>query len=827
MATCLGCGNNIASTKAASLTQFVLGKAGCTCKQHPAKMAKAKLEISYCSRCSKKIQNKSRASLTAFLQNRNYCNCKRTVIVQKTSARLKASQLTSNSKHDEEAVIQAQLQQELETAKTLANTYKLVDSLGEGGMSYVYLAEHTRLHRLVALKIMKADLAIENNEALFREEARKLVLLNHQSLVKVLDFALHEGKWPLIAMELISGETLADRIDRLGPIETDEALSIFKKVAEGLAYIHLKGLVHKDLKPGNIMLAKGSDSEGADEKAIGKSEADVKILDFGISQFNQYGAISQPRTTEIIGSPCYMSPEEWLSGAITPRADLYALGCSLYEALTGHAPYEAVNIDDIREQHINAPYQGLTTNSINPHHSIELELLLKNLLAKDADERPHSAQEVINSLSEILKKDQNHIPKQLDSAPRSVQQMLVLFLATAATIATVCAAAIYCVQRSQQSKAELPTAEQNRREPNRDDFGAIGLIKSVAGSMSNEDKDVSTLSRLGAVINPSGAKTNKSLRPIQISAQDGAISVLVPHGVPLGFLQMVGTKVVSKEISLIDKVTIDPTRGKLFWSMGSKRIADQQGMSSYIEQMSKLPLFGMRSYCSSNSSVQKAIYRMKELISLELYGSEQTESCVLPEIDNLSHLRYLTVLRQNFSLIENSAEIPLVGETEADKVAKLKILPQLEYIEVGEIGKLTNLIAKLSSSKKLKFLAILSSELSEDDCRQIAKIKQLKWLILSKTRVTPKSIDTLLSMANLEAIDFTDNYIKVSQINQIADTSSLKFIFTNREKLGLSSDAFNSLKEKLAVRNIRLKDGTETWTARGFWDDPVGAYRLR
>lgn len=825
MAICLGCGNNIASTKAASLTQFVLGKAGCTCKQHPAKMAKAKLEISYCSSCTKKIRNKSHASLTAFLQNQNYCHCKPTIVVKRTSALLKASQLTTHGR-SEEVVMQAQLQQELETAQTLANTYKLVDSLGEGGMSYVYLAEHTRLNRLVALKIMKADLKIRNNEELFREEARKLVLLNHQSLIKVLDFALHKGKWPLIAMELVSGETLADRLDRLGPMKVDEALSIFKKVAEGLSYIHIKGLVHKDLKPGNIMLARGEVSETT-AKNLGKVESEVKILDFGISQFNQHGALSQTRTSEIIGSPCYMSPEEWLSGTITPRTDLYALGCSLYEAITGHAPFEAENVNEIKELHINAPYQGLTTNSVNQRYSIELELLLKNLLAKDADERPHSAQEVINSLSEMLKKDQDRIPKQLDSAPRSAQQMLVLFLATAAPIATVCAAAIYCLQLSQQSNAELPIAEHNRLDPNREDFGGIGLIKNVASSMSNEDKDVSTLSRLGAITNPLGAKTNKSLKPIQISAQGGAISVLVPHGVPLGFLQMVGPKVVTKEIRLIDKVTIDPTGGKLFWSIESKRIADQPGMSSYIEQMNELPLFGMRTYCSSNSDVEKAICRIKKLNSLELYGSEQTESCVLQEIDNLSHLRYLTVLRQNFSLTENSAKIPLPGETEADKVARLKILPQLEYIEVGEIGKLTNLIAKLSSSKKLKFLAILSSELSEDDCRQIAKIKQLKWLILSKTRVTPKSIDTLLSMANLEAIDFTDNYIKVSQINQIADTSSLKFVFTSREKLGLSHDAFNSLKEKLALRNIGLKDGTETWTARGFWEDPVGAYKLR
>lgn len=824
MAACLSCGNNIASSKAGSLTQFVLGKSVCSCnKSAPnfAKIAKAKLEISYCSRCSKKIRNKSHASLTAFLQNQNYCNCKRTVIVQKTSSILKASQLTSTSKHAEEAVMQAQLQQELETAQTLANTYKLVDSLGEGGMSFVYLAEHMRLHRLVALKIMKADLAFENNEELFREEARKLVLLNHQCLIKVLDFALHKDKWPVIAMELVSGETLADRIDRLGPIQADEALSIFKKVAEGLSYIHLKGLVHKDLKPGNIMLIHGT--EGDTEKTKeGTTGPDVKILDFGISQFNQYGAQTQTSTAEIIGSPCYMSPEEWLSGKITPRTDLYALGCSLYEALTGHAPYEAETIEEIKEQHIKAPYQGLTSNSINPGYSIELERLLKSLLAKDADERPHSAQEVINSLSEILKKEQP-IETQDDAGPRSLQQVLALTISAAILISTMSAAVIFYWQKT----TKLATVESPPSRPFKDDFANMGLIKGVAGSMSNGNPLESKLSKITVSKTLRNGVKNGPVSPLQITQRNGITTISVPQGVSLGFLQVVRTKAVSDEIPLTNKVTIDLTKGKLFWSIEYRSSVEQAGMATFIEQMNTLPLFGLRAFYSSDRAVQKAIGRLKNLESLELYGDELTESCLFQEIDSLVKLRYLTVLHQNLSLTEDSKKPELSGELEAEQIAKLRILPQLEFIKVVGIGKPTKLVTKLSSSKNLKYLAIVGSELSENDCQQIAKIKQLKWLLLDSNALTKKSIDTLLSMQSLEAIDLTNSYIKANQVEQIATNSALRYIFTSRDKIGLSAQAFHQLQERLAARNIRLKDGTETWTARGFWEDPVATYRLR
>lgn len=823
MAACLSCGNNIASTKAGSLTQFVLGKSGCSCnKSAPnlAKIAKAKLEISYCSRCSKKIKNKSHASLTAFLQNQNYCNCKRTVIVQKTSSLLKASQLTNNSKQAQEAVMQAQLEQELETAQTLASTYKLIDSLGEGGMSFVYLAEHMRLHRLVALKIMKADLAFENNEELFREEARKLVLLNHQSLIKVLDFALHKGKWPLISMELASGETLADRIDRLGPIQAEEALSIFKKVAEGLAYIHLKGLVHKDLKPGNIMLIHATESDTEKAKR-GTTEPDVKILDFGISQFNQYGAQAPTRTSEITGSPCYMSPEEWLSGKITPRTDLYALGCSLYEALTGHAPYEAESIEEIKEQHIRAQYQGLTSNSINPGYSIELERLLKSLLAKDADERPHSAQEVINSLSEILKKEQ-HLVTHDDAGPRSLQQVLALTISAAILLSTVTAAVIFFWQKT----AKLPTVQSPPSRKFIYDFDNINLPKGVAGSMSNGDELESKLSKIAVSTTLRNGKKNGTLSQLQITQRNGITTISVPRGIALGFLQVVRSKAATEQIPLTNEVAIVPTQGKLFWSIELRSSVSQPGMATYIEQMNKLPLFGLRAFYSSDKAAQKAIGRLKNLESLELYGDERTQSCVFQEIDNLAKLRYLTVLHENLSLLEDSKKSALSGEVEAERIAKLRILPQLEFIKVVGIGKPTKLITRLSSSKNLKYLAIVGSELSESDCQQIAKIKQLKWLILDSARLTKNSIDTLLSMQSLEAIDLTNNYINASELEQIANNSSLRYVFTSRDKIGLSAQAFRQLQERLAVRNIRLKDGTETWTARGFWEDPVATYRL-
>lgn len=827
MAACLSCGNNIASTKAGSLTQFVLGKSGCSCNKsapHLAKIAKAKLEISYCSRCSKKIKNKSHASLTAFLQNRNYCNCKRTVIVQKTSAVLKASQLTSNSKDAEQAVIQAQLQQELETAQTLANTYKLVDSLGEGGMSYVYLAEHTRLHRLVALKVMKADLEIENNEALFREEARKLVLLNHQSLVKVLDFALHRGKWPLIAMEIISGETLAERLDRLGPMEVDEALSVFKKVAEGLSYIHLKGLVHKDLKPGNIMLTKISDIDDHEDKKRA-SETEVKILDFGISQLNQYGAIALPSTTAVIGSPCYMSPEVWQSGAVSPRTDLYALGCSLYEALTGHTPYEGENIGQIKEQHINAPYPGLTTNAINTQYSIELELLLKNLLAKNPDERPVSAQAVLNTLSKLAEEPFKKI--QSNSIIASNKSFRIkAAVAAAATIAIAASSSIYFAQRLPKGRAIPGRNEVSIAKSNPKEYSGLNFIAVVANSISKGDKDVADLPRM-ITENPTKSYIKQNPpKPIKTSQIGNICTLSIPPGVTIGYLQTINGVVTSTRI-LENDVLFDTKAGKLFWAFDITGLNRQNGMDNYINNMGKLPLYGIRFITDNNDKISEAVFKIKSLKSLEIRAREQTECCVPTELGTVKNLHFLSVLRRNYT---SDGDVP--NETinkghDADKVATLPFLLNLKFLMVGDLGDLTKLLTKLSASQNLNCLIIDDSRMTIDNCQSLAKLKKLKWLVIRRTKLEPPSVSALLSMTNVEYLDLYGNYITVNQFNEIPSHSSLKCLFVSIEKTGLSPLAFANLKQKLAARNIQLKVKPETWTARGFWDDPLAAYALK
>ena len=197
---CPNCGNKVEKTVAGSLTQFVLGKPLCACENTAAKFAKAKRDISYCYRCSKKLSNESTSSLTAFLQNRDYCRCRRAVVVKKTGLFASTTQVAAHAAVVEDALSKAKLQQELDSARTLAGTYRLVDRLGEGGMSYVFLAEHTRLRKMVALKVMKADIALKNKEEMFRAEAKRLVSLNHPCLTAVFDFALHKEQWPVIAM---------------------------------------------------------------------------------------------------------------------------------------------------------------------------------------------------------------------------------------------------------------------------------------------------------------------------------------------------------------------------------------------------------------------------------------------------------------------------------------------------------------------------------------------------------------------------------------------------------------------------------------------------
>ncbi|MBI4956274.1 MAG: protein kinase, partial [Myxococcales bacterium] len=219
---------------------------------------------------------------------------------------------------------------ELATGAVIADKVRLVRPLGRGGMGSVWLAEHLALDTEVAVKFISSKLAGDDPAVLerFRREASAAARIKSPHVVQTYDRAETEDGTPFIVMELLTGESLAARLRRLGPLGLEEATRIVEHVARGLGAAHALGIVHRDIKPDNVFV---TPSDG---------EVFAKVLDFGVAKQHGGGGVAVTSTDAMVGTPAYMSPEQVLSAKLVDhRADLWALGVVAYQMLTGRLPF--------------------------------------------------------------------------------------------------------------------------------------------------------------------------------------------------------------------------------------------------------------------------------------------------------------------------------------------------------------------------------------------------------------------------------------------------------------------------------------------------------
>jgi eukaryotic-like serine/threonine-protein kinase len=271
---------------------------------------------------------------------------------------------------------------------TLSGRYRLESRIGSGGMSTVYRAHDETLERFVAIKLMNREVASDSDQLeRFRREARAVARLSHPNIVHVIDAGEDESR-PYIVFEYIDGETLKERIRRLGRLEIPEAVAYCVEIARALGAAHATHVVHRDVKPQNVLI----DHDGT-----------AKVTDFGIARtLEEDGLTADGR---VLGTTDYVSPEQALGHHVSGQSDLYSLGVVLYEMLTGELPYQADNQVAVAMQHVRERVPDV--RALRPDVSAALAAVIERATDKDLSQRYADDAEMIADLESALALETN------------------------------------------------------------------------------------------------------------------------------------------------------------------------------------------------------------------------------------------------------------------------------------------------------------------------------------------------------------------------------------------------------------------------------------
>ncbi len=291
-----------------------------------------------------------------------------------------------------ELELEADEQRDRYLGETLSNSYRIVRRIGIGGMGTVYEARHTRMNgRRLAIKIMHTELARKTELVTrFRREAEVAGLAHHPNVLEVFDVDETPEGIPFIAAELLEGEDLAKRLERVGKLSLEETVHVVRQLCAALSAAHAVGIVHRDMKPDNVFL-------------VGEDPPTVKLLDFGIARLTDPGAANRTRTGVVMGTPAYMAPEQARGAKVDHRCDVYAVGALIYRCVTGRELYNhedpAAVLMSVLTKEPDRP------RAIVPDLPEAAEIVIERAIARNPAERFQSMMELDAALASLVRSD--------------------------------------------------------------------------------------------------------------------------------------------------------------------------------------------------------------------------------------------------------------------------------------------------------------------------------------------------------------------------------------------------------------------------------------
>jgi serine/threonine protein kinase len=649
-------------------------------------------------------------------------------------------------------------------------SYRILRVLGTGGMGIVFEAQDVQLERHVALKVMKPHLTSKPRaRERFLREAKAAAAIAHDHIVPIFQVGEDRGV-PFLAMALLNGESLEDRLKRERKLPISELCRIGREVAEGLAVAHEQGLIHRDIKPANIWLESASPNS-----RLGEAGGRVKILDFGLAQVGSEN-VQLTQTGTILGSPGYMAPEQIDGRPAEPRSDLFSLGCIIYRMATGQLPFQGHDVMSV--------LWAVATKDPQPPRELNATLppaisdLVMQLLAKRPEDRPPDSLAVVQRLRAIEDQGAGPLPAPrsipvTNARPRSRRWGLVAAVALAAMI------------------------------PFTYFFGAP-LIRFITnkGELVVEVDDPKTEVEIAVRQNEIVVRDRTSERAFVLRAGEGEVEVYEKaSGLKIATRRFTLTRGAKEIVAVHLERATDRRAAEWALRLGGTIQVSQAGSSQEITSITNLPQgdFELRAINLKNktgvvSSALACLEKLPNLRELNLDGTGVDDS-------GLEHLRGLTTLEK---LSIGRTRITDAGLVHLKDLPHLRVL-NLEATRVGDIG-----LASLRGNSSLENLSLGATRVSDHGLTVLASLPSLRSVFLGFTAVGDEGLSHLKHCGGLNDLGLAVTHITDAGLVHLKEMGGLEQL--NLTQTMITDDAVPMLQNLRNLRRLYLS-GTKLTTA--------------
>jgi len=690
----------------------------------------------------------------------------------------------------------------LTVGATIGGVYTIIELIGRGGMGEVYLVRHDTLNKKCALKVIPPNKVTDVGWKRFQLEARAVAKLEHVNLVKVTDLGIHDGSMPYYAMDYIQGRTLEDILLESGRMPLARVLEIFMQVCDGLYCAHRNGLLHRDIKPGNILV-----TQTKDNKLL------AKILDFGLVKRTKADRDTQSLTDvgDVFGSPNYMSPEQCRDEKLDERSDMYSLGCTIFECLAGRPPFFSNVPAAIFFSHMEGTPPTLASVVGEDIFPPALEAAIAKLLSKNPDDRYQSLMDLRHDLQTILEGETVPAPKAfIAPRPTRVQSRKSPWGTVAASLAVIVSVAV-----------AAGFLYQYKLKPTGEDAGGAAAIPSITTATitsattppsKNAVETTATLTESA----PAMAKVAALPTGKDVSIKDQTIKDQAKNDPVLNFPQhqiVTASLLLNKPFSTTVQehgkwfrqfdfpkdVAIGllavPDKGKPFQAIGQIKLPVNDALvfipaeivgrcPDCLKRFQPHELVGIKFPPDADAKMFKAVGNIRGVVVLDF---EMCKGITAEAVEPLRTLYNVWVLKGS----DNNQECLMLAYNGC--------LEELKELYLTSSNSLVPLFTELAPKGKLNKLGVWA-RLTKQDIQAMAAVKSLNVLDVNNTTVDNEDMSVLSSLSNLSDLNVRQTKVDAGAIEALKKMPALKNLQINSPKL--KAGDFEKIKTALPAVNV-------------------------